>query len=65
MAGFLNRIVRPVDDFEAEVEALRNSQRFQAFLDQRMESQVRIPLDEIEREIEEDLRRDRNADGTA
>ena len=54
-------IVSPADDFEAEVEALRSSQSFQAFLDRRMESQERIPLDEIEREIDEDLRREERA----
>ena len=52
-------ILSPADDFDAEVEALRNSPRFQAFLDERMKSQVRIPIEDIEREVEEELRKER------
>lgn len=40
------------DDFEKEVEALRNSQAFQRFLDERSRSTGRISLDEIEAESE-------------
>jgi len=39
------------DDFDAEVGALRNSRRFQQFLDERMGSESRIPIEEIEKEI--------------
>jgi hypothetical protein len=43
------------DDFEREVEALRGSQAFQRFLDERSASTKRIPLEEIEAEIEQEL----------
>lgn len=43
------------DDFEREVEALRKSQAFQRLLDERSQSVHRIPLEEIEAEIEKDL----------
>jgi hypothetical protein len=48
-------ILSQADDFEAEVEALRNSQRFQKFLDERMKCKVRFPIEELEKEIEEEL----------
>ncbi len=48
-------VVAEADDFDSEVEALRNSLRFQSFLDQRMQSATRIPIEEIEREIEQEL----------
>ncbi|MEW6095906.1 MAG: hypothetical protein AB1567_05195 [bacterium] len=51
-------ILSLVDNFETEVETLRNSQAFQSFLDMRMKSQVRIPIEEIEREIEEELKKE-------
>jgi PHD/YefM family antitoxin component YafN of YafNO toxin-antitoxin module len=43
------------DDFEKEVEALRESQTFQQFLDERSTCARRIPLEEIEAEIEQEL----------
>lgn len=43
------------DDFEREVEALRRSQAFQRFLDERSASTRRIPLEEIEAEVEKEL----------
>ena len=43
------------DDFEREVEALRGSQAFQRFLEERSASTRRIPLEEIEAEIEQEL----------
>ncbi len=43
------------DDFDKEVEALRASSAFQRFLDERSASSRRIPLEEIEREIEREL----------
>jgi len=43
------------DDFEQEVEALRRSQAFQRFLDERSASPRRIPLEEIEAEIDQEL----------
>jgi hypothetical protein len=43
------------DDFEREVETLRGSQAFQRFLDERSASTRRIPLEEIEAEIDKEL----------
>lgn len=43
------------DDFEKEVEALRGSQAFQRFLDERSASTRRIPLEDIEEEIDTEL----------
>lgn len=51
-------ILSQADQFDEEVEILRNSQRFQAFLDERMACQTRIPLEELEREVDEELRRE-------
>lgn len=48
-------LISEADDFEREVEALRRSPSFQKFLDKRSRSRRRIPLDEIEREIEREL----------
>ncbi len=45
-------ILTEADDFEAEVEALRNSPKFQRFLDERMDNQTRIPIEDIEKKIE-------------
>ena len=45
-------VVGEADDFESEVEALRNSRRFQQFLDERMRNQCRTPIEEIEQEID-------------
>ncbi|MGE4096235.1 MAG: hypothetical protein AB7G75_35990 [Candidatus Binatia bacterium] len=43
------------DDFEREVETLRGSQAFQRFLEERSASTIRLPLEEIEAEIEQEL----------
>ena len=43
------------DDFEREVEALRGSQAFQRFLDERSACSKRFSLAEIEAEIEQEL----------
>ena len=48
-------ILSQADHFEAEVEALRNSQLFQRFLDERMQDQTGIPIEQIEREIDEEI----------
>ena len=48
-------ILSEADDFESEVEALRNSQEFQLFLDDRMKIQTKIPIEEIEKEVELEL----------
>ncbi len=47
--------VAEADDFEREVEILRGSQAFQRFLEERSASTKRIPLEEIEAEIEQEL----------
>ena len=46
------------DDFEKEVHALRASEAFQRFLDERRQSTTRFSLDEIEAEIDRDLARE-------
>ena len=43
------------DDFDHGVATLRRSQAFQRFLDERSASSRRIPLEEIEAEIEQEL----------
>ena len=48
-------VVAQADDFDREVETLRGSQAFQRFLDERSRSTRRIPLAEIEAEIEQEL----------
>jgi hypothetical protein len=50
-------ILSLADDFASEVEALRNSMKFQAFLGERMKCGVRFPIEEIEKEVEEELLR--------
>ncbi len=42
-------ILSQADDFDKEVEALRNSQTFQKFLEERSQCTARIPLSKIER----------------
>ena len=44
-----------VDDFEKEVEALRNSPAFQRFLDERSKDKRTISLEELEKELAEEL----------
>jgi hypothetical protein len=45
------------DDYEAEVEALRRSARFQSFLNRRMGEKSGIPSEDIEKEIAQELGR--------
>jgi hypothetical protein len=49
-------ILAEADDFDDEVEALRSSERVQSFLDQRMQTPGRVPLEEIEKELEAKLK---------
>jgi hypothetical protein len=44
--------VAEADDFEREVEALRNSRAFQQFLDERSKDKHTLPLEELEKEWE-------------
>jgi hypothetical protein len=48
-------LLSEVDDFKQEVELLRTSRKFQRFLDRRLASKRKISLDEIEREIDQEL----------
>jgi PHD/YefM family antitoxin component YafN of YafNO toxin-antitoxin module len=48
-------VLTEADDFEREVESLRRSSTFQQFLEERSKDRRRIPLEEVEREIEQDL----------
>ena len=50
-------ILAEADDFDTEAEALRRSTRFQSFLDERMSEKDRVPIEEIEREVEQELGR--------
>ena len=49
----LDYYVAEADDFEREVETLRQSRAFQEFLATRSSCPRRIPLEEIERELQE------------
>ena len=58
-------VLAEADDFDREVEQLRNSVAFQRFLDERSAYQTtkrRIPLDEIRREIEAELAAQQRSD---
>jgi len=54
-------VLTKADDFEREVEGLRKSAAFQHFLEDRSKDQRRISLEEIEREIEQDLSKEEPA----
>lgn len=48
-------IIEPADAFEQEVAMLRQSKKFMAFLAERSQEPATISLDELEREIDDDL----------
>jgi hypothetical protein len=48
-------VIAPADDFDREVESLRGNQDFQRFLEERAASPRRIPLSEVEADIERKL----------
>jgi hypothetical protein len=52
-------LLSEADDFEREVEVLRNSVDFQRFLDERSRSVGRISLDDLEAEIDDEIARQR------
>ncbi len=52
--------VSQADDFEREVEELRQSHAFQRFLDERSACTRRIPLEEVEEEIDKELTEQNN-----
>jgi hypothetical protein len=45
--------VAEADDFDREVEALRNSRAFQQFLDERSKDKRTIALEELEKALEQ------------
>ena len=49
-------ILAEADDFDAEVDALRKSARFQSFLDRRMAEKERVPIEEIEVDLKQQMR---------
>jgi PHD/YefM family antitoxin component YafN of YafNO toxin-antitoxin module len=55
-------LLAEADDFEQEVAALRASYTFQAFLDERSRSPRTTSLDELEREIEQELAAQQSAE---
>ncbi|MDM8525578.1 hypothetical protein QUF80_19585 [Desulfococcaceae bacterium HSG8] len=44
-------VVAPVDEFDLEVESLRNNEEFMAFLDGLSEQKATIPLEEVEKKL--------------
>jgi hypothetical protein len=48
-------LVEPLDAFDQEVAALRQSKNFMTFLAERAQEQASIPLDDLDREINERL----------
>jgi hypothetical protein len=54
-------VLTEADDFDQEVESLRKSPAFQRFLDDRLQCNRRIPLEEIEAEIERELKAGKEA----
>lgn len=52
-AGGEEFVVALADDFDQEVESLRRSQAFQSFLDLRSASERKIPLSDVEAEIDQ------------
>lgn len=59
LAGGEEFILSRADDFDVEVEAIRNSPSFQSFLDKRMECKTRFPIEDIEKEVDEELKAER------
>ena len=47
-------ILSRADDFDFEVEAIRYSRSFQSFLDKRMKCKTRFPIEDVEKEVEDD-----------
>lgn len=52
-------VLAEADDFEREVEALRGSQAFQCFLEERSKSASRVALEEIEADIDREISSER------
>jgi len=47
--------IAEADDFEREVNTLRESEAFQRFLDERSACSQKIPLEEIEKQIQQEI----------
>ncbi len=56
-------IISRADNFEDEVEKLRNSRSFQAFLDSRMKCKIKFPIEDVEKEVEKELQAESKKDG--
>jgi PHD/YefM family antitoxin component YafN of YafNO toxin-antitoxin module len=54
-AGGEEFVIALADDFELEVEALRRNQEFQRFLDERAASNGKVPLSDVESEIDRSI----------
>jgi hypothetical protein len=50
-AGNGTFILAPVDEFDLEVELLRENEEFMAYLDELFKQKATIPLEEVEREL--------------
>jgi len=51
-------VIETADSFEQEVAMLRQSETFMAFLAERSKEQATISLDELDREIDDELARE-------
>jgi hypothetical protein len=58
-------LLAEADDFDREVETLRGSQAFQQFLDERLQSTRRVPLEEIEADIDRELEKEGRTSGSS
>lgn len=47
--------IAEADDFDKEIEALRQSRSFQKFLEQRSENRGNVPLEEVEEQITREI----------
>ncbi len=45
-------IVAPVDEFDLEVESLRNNKEFMAYLDEISAQEATIPLEDVEKTLD-------------
>jgi hypothetical protein len=54
-AGGEEFVIALADDFDLEVESLRRNQEFQRFLDQRAAATGKVPLSDVEAEIDRSI----------
>lgn len=50
-SGSRKFIVAPVDEFDLEVESLRNNKEFMAYLDEISEQKATIPFEDVEKKL--------------